>query len=122
MLDDASPEIRRVIADNYYLLEPIYTQSFKIIKESGWVSEFIEMDVTDKASKVIMQGMDLLGPDVNQWNNEHPLISAFTKISKLVELISSLQDKEMAEQDREKAIELIRSMLNDLDKIPLSIN
>ncbi|VEB37326.1 protein SdhB [Legionella sainthelensi] len=118
MLDDASPEIRRVIADNYYLLEPIYTQSFKIIKESGWVSEFIEMDVTDKASKVIMQGMDLLGPDVNQWNNEHPLISAFTKISKLVELISSLQDKEMAEQDREKAIELIRSMLNDLDKNP----
>lgn len=116
MLDDASPEIRRVIADNYYLLEPIYTQSYKIIKESGWVSEFIEMDVTDKASKVIMQGMDLLGPDVNQWSNEHPLISAFTKISKLVESISSLQDREMGEQDREKAIELIRLMLNDLEK------
>ncbi|KTC83555.1 hypothetical protein [Legionella cincinnatiensis] len=118
MLDDASPEIRRVIADNYYLLEPLYTRSYKIIKESGWAPDFIEMDVTNKASKVIMQGMDLLGPDVTQWNNEHPLISAFTKISKLVELVSSLQDKEMAEQDREKAIELIRSMLNDLDKNP----
>nr|WP_277619289.1 hypothetical protein [Legionella norrlandica] len=60
MLDDATPEIRGVIAENYNLLEPIFTRAYTIIKDSGWISEFMKMDVTDKASTVIIQGMDLL--------------------------------------------------------------
>lgn len=118
LLDDATPEIRGVIADNYNLLEPIFTQAYTVIKDSGWLSEFMEMDVTDKASKVIFQGMDLLGPDVDKWNNTHPLVETFSKISKLVETVSALQEKEMTEKEKEQAVELVRSLLDDLDNNP----
>ncbi len=118
LLDEASPEIRSVIADNYHLLEPLFTQAYAIVQESGWLSEFMEMDVTDKASKVIFQGMDLLGPDVDKWHDTHPLVDAFSKISKLVETISTLQEKDMPGKEKEQAVELIRALLDDLDNNP----
>ncbi len=118
LLDEASPEIRSVIADNYHLLEPLFTQAYAIVQESGWLSEFMEMDVTDKASKVIFQGMDLLGPDVDKWHDTHPLVDAFSKISKLVETISTLQEKDMPRKEKEQAVELIRALLDDLDNNP----
>lgn len=118
MLDDATPEIRKVIADNYNLLEPIFTRANQIIKDSGWMPEFMEMGVTDQASKIILQGMDLLGPDPEQWNNSHPIISSFTTISKLIETVSSLQDKDLSKEDNAKAVELVRSLLNDLESNP----
>ncbi|HCR5128579.1 TPA: SdhB [Legionella pneumophila] len=118
LLDEASPEIRGVIADNYHLLEPLFTQAYSIVQESGWLSEFMEMDVTDKASKVIFQGMDLLGPDIDKWHDTHPLVDAFSKISKLVETISTLQEKDMPGKEKEQAVELVRSLLDDLDNNP----
>ncbi|MFO3067370.1 SdhB [Legionella pneumophila serogroup 1] len=118
LLDEASPEIRGVIADNYHLLEPLFTQAYSIVQESGWLSEFMEMDVTDKASKVIFQGMDLLGPDIDKWHDTHPLVDAFSKISKLVETISTLQEKDMPGKEKEQAVELIRALLDDLDNNP----
>ncbi|HDS3849774.1 SdhB [Legionella pneumophila] len=118
LLDEASPEIRGVIADNYHLLEPLFTQAYSIVQESGWLSEFMEMDVTDKASKVIFQGMDLLGPDIDKWHDTHPLVDAFSKISKLVETISTLQEKDMPGKEKEQAVELVRALLDDLDNNP----
>ncbi|HAT1820933.1 TPA: SdhB [Legionella pneumophila] len=118
LLDEATPEIRRVIADNYHLLEPLFTQAYTIVQESGWLSEFMEMDVTDKASKVIFQGMDLLGPDIGKSEDTHPLIDAFSKISKLVETVSTLQEKSMTGKEKERAVELVRSLLDDLDNNP----
>ncbi|MFO2512761.1 Dot/Icm T4SS effector SdhB [Legionella pneumophila serogroup 2] len=118
LLDEATPEIRSVIADNYHLLEPLFTQAYTIVQESGWLSEFMEMDVTDKASKVIFQGMDLLGPDIDKWHDTHPLVDAFAKISKLVETISKLQEKDMPGKEKEQAVELVRALLDDLDNNP----
>lgn len=118
LLDEASPEIRGVIADNYHLLEPLFTQAYAIVQESGWLSEFMEMDVTDKASKVIFQGMDLLGPDIDKWHDTHPLVDAFSKISKLVETISKLQEKDMPGKEKEQAVELVHALLDDLDNNP----
>ncbi|HBD7469038.1 TPA: Dot/Icm T4SS effector SdhB [Legionella pneumophila] len=118
LLDEATPEIRSVIADNYHLLEPLFTQAYTIVQESGWLSEFMEMDVTDKASKVIFQGMDLLGPDIGKSEDTHPLIDAFSNISKLVETVSTLQEKSMTGKEKERAVELVRSLLDDLDNNP----
>ena len=115
VLDDATPEIRWLIADNYHLIAPIFSKAQKIIKDSGWLSEFLAMDVTDKASTVINQGMALLGPDLDKWNKTNPLISTFEKISKLMETVSRLQDKNLTEQEKQQAVELMRSILADLD-------
>ncbi len=114
-LDDASPEIRAVIADNYNLIAPIFSKTYEIVKDSGWASEFAEMEVTDKASTVINQGVDLLGPDPAKWNNTNPLVSTFEKIAKIMGTISKVHEKSLSKGEQEELAHSIRSLFDDLD-------
>ena len=115
MLDDATPEIRWIITENYHVLAPIFSQTYEVVKESGWLSEFIAMDTTDKASNVIDQGLDFLGPDLEKWNESNPLISTFAKISQVMETMTLLQSKTLTEQEKQKAMKEIDELLTDLD-------
>ncbi|KTC78393.1 hypothetical protein [Legionella brunensis] len=115
MLDDATPEIRRFITQNYYVIEPLYSKTYELIKKSGWASEFVELDTTEKASKVIGEGISLLGQDLGTWNQANPLIATFDKISNLIKDITAVQDKDITEQNKKERMDAIYSLLNDLD-------
>jgi hypothetical protein len=117
-LEEATPEIRWVIADNYSVLAPIFTKAAEIIKESGWSADFMAMEVTEKASVVINQGIELLGSDVQKWNDTNPLISTFAKITKVMETISRYQADNLTEQEKLESVDLIRSILTDLEHNP----
>lgn len=116
LLDDASPEIRRIVSDNYNLFEPVFTQAHALIQDYGWSSQFMSLERTEKASKVIIEGIDLLGPDYEKSNQGHPLISTFTKLSALIETFSSLQNKDITSEDERNAVASIRVLLNDLQR------
>lgn len=115
LLNDATPEIRAVIIQNYYIIEPIYTRAYEVIQESGWVEEFSEMEATEKASKVISQGISLMGSDWSKWNQSNPLLETFDKIAKLMETVTKVQDKELDPSGKKDSIELVRSLLDDLE-------
>ncbi len=114
-LDDATPGVREVIIQNYHVIEPLYSKAYNIVKDSGWMDKFIELDKTEKVSKVVGEGISLLGSDVDKWNNANPLIATFGKIAQLMQSMAAVQDKATTEQDKTKEIELIRSILDDLD-------
>ena len=60
-LDDATPGVREVIIQNYHVIEPLYSKAYNLVKESGWMDKFIELDKTEKVSKVVGDGISLLG-------------------------------------------------------------
>ncbi|CEG57066.1 hypothetical protein [Legionella fallonii] len=115
LFDDANPNVREVVIQNYHIIQPLYSMAYDEIKKSGWMDKFIEMDNTEKVSDVVGKGISLLGSDLNKWNNTNPLISTFDKISQLMHGMATVQDKATTEQDKTKQMELIRSLLDDLD-------
>ncbi len=114
-LDDATPGVREVIIQNYHVIEPLYSKAYNIVEESGWMDKFIELDKTEKVSKVVGEGISLLGSDVEKWNDTNPLIATFGKIAQLMQSMAVVQDKDTTEKDKTKQVELIRSILDDLD-------
>jgi hypothetical protein len=115
LLNDASPEIQAIITDNYALLEPVFTSTYEEIKKQGWLGEFGEMEVTDKASTLITQGTELLGRDPAAWNATNPLISTFTQISELINTISDAQKKKLTPAEVKVIKGKISDILNQLD-------
>lgn len=118
LLNDASPEIQAIVAENYGVLEPVFSSAYAVIKESGWLNEFMEMETTDKASTVINQGIDLLGPDLNTWNTTNPLIATFSKISQLMNSMSDVQKKELTTTEKRELKDGMLSVLEELDNNP----
>ncbi|KTD61275.1 hypothetical protein [Legionella shakespearei] len=115
MFNDASPEIQAIVTDNYALLEPVFTSTYEVIKKSGWLGEFGEMNVTDKASTLIGQGTDLLGRDPKAWNASNPLIATFTQISELINSLSDSQKGELTAAEKKAIKDRALSILDELD-------
>ncbi len=115
MIDDATPEIRWVVTENYSIFAPIFSRSYDVIQSSGWLPQFMEMGITDKASTAINQGIGILGPDLAKWSNANPLISTFKKISQLMETAAGMQSGVFSESEKHQQIDVIRSILDDLD-------
>jgi transcription antitermination factor NusG len=115
-LNDATPEIQSIIADNYYLLEPVFSGAYEVIQKSGWVNEFSKMEAPDKASKLINQGISLLGPNITKWNSSNPVFEPFSKLSQLMNLTSDESTKSLPRRER---VERMGDLIHDLEVNPL---
>lgn len=118
-LNDATPEIQSVIADNYHLLEPVFSGAYDAIQNSGWVSEFSQMEAPDIASTTINKGIELLGPDIKKWNGINPLLDAFSQLSQLFSAASDTsQTKKLPEVERRERVKMVNSLIQGLETNP----
>ncbi|RUR17739.1 SdhB [Legionella sp. km535] len=115
-LNDATPEIQAIIADNYSLIEPVITATYDAIKSSGWVSEFAEMEVTEQASYLINQGTELIGPvPTDTGTKPNPLLDAFSKLNRLMNVASDSKKSELSPELKQQRAQEFISLLNDLE-------
>ncbi|KTD51026.1 hypothetical protein [Legionella quateirensis] len=115
-LNDATPEIQSLIAENYSLIEPAFTATYDAIKKSGWVSEFTEMEVTEQASYIINQGTELIGPITTETETKpNPLLDALSKLSRVMNFAADSKKSQLTPQEKQERSELVISLLKDLE-------
>ena len=101
--------------NNYQFLEPVFTEARETVKASGWLTEFNKMDTTEKADKVLSQGIDLLGPRFRQDAEGNSLVAGFNKVAEIMDVILLAQKRDISDQELADCIESFCKLLRDLD-------
>ncbi|MBL7478875.1 SdhB [Legionella bononiensis] len=118
-LNDATPEIQSLIAENYSLIEPVFTATYDAIKNSGWAEQFVEMEVTEQASYIINQGTELIGPVTTGTETKpNPLLDALSKFSRVMNFAADPKKSQLTPQEKQERADLVMALLKDLEGNP----
>lgn len=114
LLNDATPEIQALITNNFALLKPIFTQAYDIIQQSGWISQFNQMEEVNLANSLLAERVDLASME-----QTNPLISIFTLLSQATDKIIDLHEKVLSNYEKQSTIKSLHHLLSSLNDIPL---
>ena len=119
LLNDATPEIQAVVMNNYALLSPVFSSAYEMIKSSGWVPQFSENEVVNSANDVLAGSENALTiDDVTSSTENNPLISAFTNLAELFNVVADLQKTTLSKTEQHSKFEVMHSLLEKLEKVP----
>jgi hypothetical protein len=115
MLNDATPELRELVIANYTFLAPLFFNTYKLIQESGWVTDFSKMGITEKAFQFMNKSMTEFNANQIKSLENLPVFSTIKKISDLMELVAGMLINSAPGPEAQQRMDTIHSILNGLE-------
>lgn len=115
LLNDVTPEIQTLVANNYSLLEPIISRAYGMIQEKGWESQFSNVEVMEGAQTIIQKGM----PYLSDKESFDPLNSFFKDLGSLIEHVA---DYDNPTKDKVAQREALKKIAEQFELNPLTKN
>lgn len=116
LLNDSSPEIQKLIRDNYDLLAPVFNEALRQAKDSGYLDQLGRLGVVEQASQALGAGVDLLNPD-SMAKLRDPLVNSIQRLSHLSDWVVKANQQGLSEPEKKQAMAELDSLLADFDQL-----
>lgn len=132
LLNDATPEIQTIVTNNYAILNPVFSSAYEIIQSYGWSPQMSDNEVIASANSVLDANEDAVMVTGNilsdreealnasgaSSESNNPLISVFTNLSQLLNVVADLQQPNLSTIEQRSKFEIMHHLLEKLDTIP----